>query len=126
MASKTKTKNIALLCAKLAIDKKSLDNVVLDISHSDFADFFVICSGTSTRHTAAIAENIEGELRKKKVHCSVEGASEGEWILVDAGDVIVHIFHEPQRENYALEEVWAKGERVEIPNEYYTSIAGEK
>jgi len=96
------------IAMRVAENKKASDVVVLDISKiSVIADYFLICTGRSTVHTKAIArhiiENIEDCLG---VHPRVEGLREGLWILLDYGDLIIHIFLEEQRHFYNLERLW--------------------
>jgi ribosome-associated protein len=111
----------ALLCARAAIDKKAENVRVLDLTGiSGFTDFFIICSGTSDRQVRAIIDSIEGEMKKAghEVIAS-EGFSEGRWVLLDFGDVVVHAFVDALREYYDLETLWADAPRVKIPAEFY-------
>lgn len=106
----------AILCARVALFFKALDLLLLDVSgQSSFADFFVICSGKSTRQVQGIAENVEARLKEHRVRpMGVEGASQGQWILMDYGDVIVHIFYEPVRTFYDLESLWSEAGKVRV------------
>lgn len=93
-----------------AVDsKKGLDPTILDLRGlSSELDAFFICHGTSTRHVKAVAEAIEEkliEIREKPLF--VEGLDEGTWVLMDCGDVGVHIFEEKTRAYYRLEELWS-------------------
>ncbi|HEY6292696.1 MAG TPA: ribosome silencing factor [Terriglobia bacterium] len=99
--------------------RKALDLTVLDLKGiSSFTDFFVICAGTSTRHTQAICDAIIEELKKKgSKPAHVEGYPQAEWILVDYLDFVVHIFLERAREFYDLERLWKKAARVPVPAE---------
>ncbi|MEM5787452.1 MAG: ribosome silencing factor [Syntrophobacteraceae bacterium] len=105
----------ALICAREASRFKALDLVVLDVSKlSSFADYFIICSGNSSRQVQSIAENVEEVLREGGTKpLGVEGKREGHWVLMDYGDVIVHIFYEPIRYFYDLESLWADAPRLE-------------
>jgi ribosome-associated protein len=77
---------------------------------SDFADYFVICTGTSDRMLQALADDLITRLRNQdRLHPRVEGASQEGWILVDYGDVIVHLFSPDRRDYYRLEDLWGKG-----------------
>ena len=100
-----------------ALDKKAIDLVVLDLRRgSAFTDFFVICTGASTRQVQAIADGIEDALRARGTKPAlVEGRGHAEWVLVDYFDFIVHVFTPATREFYALERLWGDAERVEIP-----------
>jgi ribosome-associated protein len=109
-------KKLALICRELALDKKAENPLVLDMrAISTITDFFVICTGTSSRHTRTIAENITKSLKsdhKILMHHS-DGATEGRWVVLDYIDVIVHIFDEETREIYSLETLWGDAEKVE-------------
>lgn len=105
----------ALLCAREASRFKALDLVVLDVAqYSSFADYFVICSGKSSRQVQGIAENVEAGLRSGGLRpIGIEGRREGHWVLMDYGDVILHVFYEPARCRYDLESLWADASRLE-------------
>ena len=75
---------------------------------TSIADYMVIASGSSSRQVAALAENIAFNLKQAKIKNSVEGKAGGQWVIVDALDVIVHIFYPETRNFYALEEMWNK------------------
>ena len=110
-------KEIAIVCSTIARDNKGEDIVALDVRGiSSFTDFFVILSGRSTRHVQALAESIESELRSKRIKTSrAEGLQEGKWVLLDFGDVVVHVFYHEQRAFYDLEGLWHDGVQIEIP-----------
>lgn len=112
------TRHIALRIAELAREKKAQRVVVLDMSRVvNFCDYFVIASGTSLRQVNALAEAIEEELAKRDIHPSSEVYPQDQsgWIALDFGQVIVHLFHKPLREFYALEELWSDAKRIRIP-----------
>jgi len=111
----------ALACARAAIDKKGENLKVLNLTElSGFTDYFVICSGMSDRQVQAIADSIEHELDSTGSEIlSIEGYGDGRWILMDCGDVIVHIFLDALREYYDLENLWADAPRMKIPSEFY-------
>jgi len=96
-----------------ALDKKAQDAVVIELGGiCSFTDYFLICNGTSTRHNQTIAEHIEETLKKQGVRpLHVEGLPEGEWILLDYVDFVVHIFSSRAREFYDLERLWRAGKR---------------
>ena len=96
-----------------ALDKKAQDPVVIELGEiCSFTDFFLICTGTSTRHNQTIAEHIEETLKKEGIRpLHVEGQTEGEWILLDYVDFVVHIFSARAREFYDLERLWRAGKR---------------
>ncbi|HEV2425466.1 MAG TPA: ribosome silencing factor [Terriglobia bacterium] len=101
---------------RAAQGRKALDLRVLNLEGvSSFTDFFVICSGTSTRHTQAICDAVIEELKKKGARPThIEGYAQAEWILVDYLNFVVHIFLERAREFYDLERLWKKAARVTI------------
>ncbi|MBI3630103.1 MAG: ribosome silencing factor [Candidatus Rokubacteria bacterium] len=94
--------------ARAALDKKALDLVVLDVRRiSGIADYFLLCSGRSTTHIQAIADAIRDELKAEGVRPRhVEGMPASGWILLDYGNILVHIFLEDTRAYYALERLW--------------------
>ena len=106
----------ALRCAELAFDKKAYDIRALDISRvSSIADFLVIISGSSDRQNQAIADNIRIGLKKYGKINDIEGASEGKWIVMDYGDVLVHIFQHDLRRYYDLDGLWNMAPLLELP-----------
>ena len=96
-----------------ALDKKAQDAVVIELGGiCSFTDYFLICTGTSTRHNQTIADSIEERLKLEGVRAlHIEGHSEGEWILIDYVDFVVHIFSARAREFYDLERLWRAGKR---------------
>jgi ribosome-associated protein len=91
-----------------ALDRKAQDLRVLHLGRvTDFTDYFLICSGTSDRQVQAIADAIQERLRAEKVRpLHVEGYSRAQWVLLDYGDLVVHVFQEEPRRFYALERLW--------------------
>ncbi len=91
-----------------ADDRKALDLKVLHLEKvTDFTDYFVLCSGTSERQVQAIADAVLERLREEKVRpLHMEGYNRGQWVLLDYGDFVVHIFQEEPRKFYALERLW--------------------
>lgn len=102
------------LSIQVGLDKKGEDIVVLDLSGiSSFTDIFVIMHGNSSRQNSAIAESLQRELKKvKRTPLSREGVKNAEWILLDYGDFIVHIFSKETREYYALEGLWSDAPKI--------------
>jgi len=100
-----------------AADKKALDLTVLDLRKGlAFTDYFVICTGATTRQVQAIADAIRDALHKDGTKPAlVEGVNRGEWVLIDYFDFVVHIFTPATREYYGLERLWGDAERIEIP-----------
>jgi ribosome-associated protein len=105
---------IAKLAVDAASDKKASDVVLLDIRElSIIADYFVICTGSNSRQIQAIASAIEDRLSEAKVPTrGREGAAETGWVLLDCGDVIVHIFGPMERDYYRLERLWSSAPTV--------------
>ncbi len=98
---------ILKMVLKCLEDGKAEDIVTIPLAgKTSIADYMVIASGTSSRQVAALSEHISLELKKAKVKNSIEGKSGGQWVIVDALDVIVHIFYPETRNFYALEEMW--------------------
>ncbi len=90
---------------------KAEDAVTIDLhGKSEIADYMVICSGRSTRQVSAISEKLVDRLKELLGYrCKVEGQDQGDWVLIDAGDVIVHVFRPEVREFYHLEKMWQSG-----------------
>lgn len=111
-----KPKEKALLIAELAKAKLADDIVVLDMRKvSSITDFFIIMSASSTKRCQAIAENIERGLSEKgEAVSSIEGSSEGIWVLVDAYDAVAHVFHGDIRKFYNLEGLWSDAPRLKL------------
>src|SRR5512136_2858638 len=108
----------ALKCALFALEKKALDVKVLEIGRlSSIADYLVLASGTSNKQTQAIADSIKKGLKKFGKALDVEGLREGNWVVIDYGDVIIHIFHENLRRYYDLDDLWNRAPLMEIPEE---------
>ena len=89
-------------------DDKAEEIVAIPLKgKSSMADHMVICSGRSSRQVAAISENLTDRLKQDVgVLCKVEGKDQGDWVLIDAGDVVVHVFRPEVREFYQLEKMW--------------------
>lgn len=98
---------LAVILASLE-DDKAEDVVTIDLrGRSDMADYMVICSGRSSRQVAAISEKLVDRLKQDHRRASkIEGKETGDWVLIDAGDVIVHVFRPEVREFYQLEKMW--------------------
>lgn len=99
-----------------AEDKKAIDPVVLKLVEiTAFADYFMVCSGNSARQVQAIADEIEDQLKQQKVRpLNIEGYNNAEWILMDYGSVIVHVFSENARRFYDLERLWRDAEKIDL------------
>lgn len=106
----------ALQVAEAALEKKALQIEIIDVRGKvDYADYVVVMSGRSDRQVGAIARGIEETMKKSGTRCSsVEGVQHGNWVLMDFGDVVVHIFHEDMRGYYDLESLWMDAARVDF------------
>lgn len=93
-------------------EKKGIDIKVLDIKGlSSIADYFVIVSGNSVRQVSALADEIEEKMDEKGINLeNIDGKTTSRWILLDYGDIIVHVFHKDEREYYDIERLWSKDE----------------
>ena len=102
-----------------ASDKKALAPVVLDLRNlAGFTDYFLITSGTNQRQVQAIADEVEARLKKEGTRpARIEGYKTAEWVLLDYGDFIVHIFEDKARRFYDLERLWRDAGQIELPPE---------
>ena len=110
-------KRVALAIAEAGLDKKAVNVEIIDVlGKVDYADYLVVMSGRSDRQVAALARGIEEDLKAKTgVRClGVEGATQGRWVLMDFGDVVVHVFHEDVRGYYDIESLWMDAARVPV------------
>lgn len=95
-------------------EKKARDLKIIDIHDlTTIAHYFIICSGTSVTHIKSLADEVEVKLKEKDVRpLRREGYNSARWILIDYGDIVVHIFHEEDRAFYSLERLWQDGKPV--------------
>ncbi|MBR2214908.1 MAG: ribosome silencing factor [Selenomonadaceae bacterium] len=102
------TEEIGRLACRAAADKKARDIVTMDMRQVMTAtDYFIICSANTSTQVRAIVDNIEEKLAEQAVPLShKEGYQESEWVLLDYGDIVVHVFRQEAREYYALERLW--------------------
>lgn len=113
--SQLTVEEIAQLAVKAAEEKKALDIVTLDIRGlSVIADYFVICHGNSETQVQSIASEIKKKMTEHGVKLDVEGFQQARWVLIDLGDVVVHIFHRDEREFYNLERLWGDAKLVQL------------
>jgi len=107
----------ATAIAVAALDKKAVGLEILDVAGKvDYADFLVLMTGRSDRQVGALAQGIEEALRKKgRRPISVEGTQEASWILMDYGDVVVHVFQDDARSLYDIEGLWLDVRRIPVP-----------
>ena len=116
----------AIRCAALSLDKKAHQVKILEIKRiSSIADYLVLATNLSDKQTQAIAESVRHGLKKYGKPLDIEGLKEGNWVVIDYGDVILHVFKEDLRRYYNLDELWADAPQVEIPAEYQWEKAAE-
>ncbi len=118
----------ALRGVNAALEKKAKDLVILNVKElSAFADYFIICSGTSDRQVRAVAAAIQENLKKTDIlPLGIEGEAAGQWVLMDYDDVIIHIFLDHVRNFYDLERLWSEAPRMDVPDETVTLKALSK
>lgn len=113
---------VAGLIVQGMLEKKGLKIITLDLRkiHNSVVDYFIICHATSTTHADTLAESVEETVKKSTGQNprQREGMQLREWILIDYFDVVAHIFLEPVRSFYRLEELWADAEKEEITEQY--------
>ncbi|HXM33916.1 MAG TPA: ribosome silencing factor [Pyrinomonadaceae bacterium] len=122
LPSETKVEELderIVMALHAAGEKKALEIVVLDLRNiANFTDYFLIASGANERQVQAISDEVVEKLKKSGTPAArVEGYRAAEWILMDYGDFIVHVFADKARKFYDLERLWREGKRVELPAE---------
>ena len=113
------SKDRALLAADYALDKKAFNLRILEVKGlSSLTDYLLIASGRSDRQVQAIAEGVRLGLKQDHdtLPLAVEGMNEGRWVLLDYGDVMVHVFQEPVRDFYDLDGLWSEAPTVSLPD----------
>jgi ribosome-associated protein len=105
------------MAVRAASDKKAIDLIALDLREiASFTDYFLIASGTNTRQVQAISDEIVEQLKRAGTRAArVEGYSTAEWVLLDYGDFIVHVFENKARRFYDLERLWREAARIALP-----------
>jgi ribosome-associated protein len=114
------SKRVALACAEAGLDKKAVNVVILDVRGKvDYADYLVVMSGRSERQVQALARGISEDVQEKtKTKClSVEALPGSSWVLMDFGDVVVHVFYDDVRGYYDLESLWMDARRIPVPGQ---------
>lgn len=117
-----------LLCINASLKRKAKNLTILNLKElSSFADYFIICSGTSDRQVQAIAASIHENLKEYGiVPLGIEGESLGKWVLMDYEDVIIHVFYEPIREFYDIERLWPDAPRMDVGDDVAEMTALDK
>ena len=113
------TRQKILLAVNAALEKKAKNIVILNIKNvTSFADYTVICSGTSDRQVQSIAASIEGSKKQAgALPLGIEGEKGGRWVLMDYADIVVHVFYEPVREFYDIERLWSDAPKMEVADD---------
>jgi len=112
-------RELALIAMEAASDKKAEDIVALDVSHLlVVTEYFIIATGRTNIQVRAIADEVEEQLRDKCGEKPIgrEGIGEDKWILLDYGDVVIHVFQPAERDFYRLERLWSDAPRLELPD----------
>ena len=106
----------ALLCLRIIKERKALQPVLFDLGGlTAITDYFLVTSGNSSRQVQAISRHLARRMREEGFRAQgIEGEQEGHWVLMDYGDVVIHIFYEPVREFYDLEGLWVEAPRIDI------------
>lgn len=108
---------LVAMAARTLVNQKGLEPVILDVRGlSSLGDYFIICSGTSKRHVQALAQHLQEALGQAGVKpLGVEGLEDGQWVLLDYVDLVIHLFITPLREFYDLEGLWVEANRLPLP-----------
>ena len=106
----------ALLASRIIKERKAINPVLFEVGKlTSIADYFLIASGNSSRQVQAIGRHLSRRMREKGLKAyGVEGEREGHWILMDYGDLVIHIFYQPVREFYDLEGLWIEAPRIRL------------
>jgi ribosome-associated protein len=123
-----RTRDKAKLCLKIIHERKAIDPVLFEVGQlTSITDYFLLASGNSSRQVQAMTRHLQRRMREEGFRPSgIEGAQEGHWVLLDYGDVVVHIFYQPVREFYDLEGLWIDAPRVNLDRENSASIEALK
>jgi ribosome-associated protein len=108
---------MAMAAIEAALEKKALEPVLIDVTEQGtYTDYILVVSGRSDRHVQAVADGVIDAMKRERgsVPIGVEGKRDGHWVLIDFGDIIVHVFYHPMREFYDLEGLWVDAPRVQV------------
>lgn len=119
-----KTIDKAFLCLKIIKERKAIDPILIQVDKlTSITDYFLITSGNSSRQVQAIARHLSKRMQEEGLKAyGVEGEQEGQWILMDYGDVVIHIFYQPVREFYDLEGLWIEAPRIDMGYRAYDHV----
>ncbi len=106
----------ALLCLKIIKERKALDPILFEVGKlTSITDYFLIASGNSNRQVQAINQHLSKRMREEGFRAyGVEGERQGHWILMDYGEVVIHLFYQPVREFYDLEGLWTEAKKIDL------------
>jgi ribosome-associated protein len=109
----------AILASEIIRERKAINPVLFEVGKlTSITDYFLITSGNSSRQVQAISRHLSRKMRDKGLKAyGVEGEKEGHWILMDYGDLVIHIFYQPVREFYNLEGLWIEAPRIDLDND---------
>ena len=118
----------AKLCLKIINERKAMDPVLFEVGQlTSITDYFLLASGNSSRQVQAITRHLQRRMREEGFKPDgIEGEQEGHWVLMDYGDVVIHLFYQPVREFYDLEGLWIDAPRVNLNGENLESIEASK
>ncbi|MBW1997530.1 MAG: ribosome silencing factor [Deltaproteobacteria bacterium] len=108
--------NKALLCLRIVKERKAINPILIEVGRlTSVTDYFLIASGSSTTQVQAISRHLSTRMREEGFRAyGVEGEQEGNWVLMDYGDVVIHVFYEPVRAYYDLEGFWIEATRIDV------------
>jgi ribosome-associated protein len=106
----------AKLCLKIIMERKAINPVLFEVGKLlSITDYFLIASGNSSRQVQAIARHLQRRMREQGFRPDgIEGEQEGHWVLMDYGDLVIHLFYKPIREFYDLEGLWIEAPRLDV------------
>ncbi|WP_043497589.1 ribosome silencing factor [Georgenia sp. SUBG003] len=127
MAADDRSRHLAVVAARAAADKKAQEIIALDVSERlVLTDVFLVVSGANERQVKAIVDAVDEALHKEGAKAvRKEGVGEARWVLMDYGDVVVHVQHEEDREYYALERLWKDCPVVDLPADLHAPVDGD-
>jgi ribosome-associated protein len=115
------------LAVRTIVAHKGIDTVLLKVNEfCSFADYFIICSGGSRRHVQALAQHLEEALARTGLKpLGVEGLEDGQWVLLDYNIMVIHIFLEPMRDFYNLEDLWSDAPKIQIDQDNESAFSSQ-
>jgi ribosome-associated protein len=127
VAADDRSRHLAVVAARAAADKKAEEIIALDVSERlVLTDVFLVVSGANERQVKAIVDAVDEALHKEGAKAvRKEGVSEARWVLMDYGDIVVHVQHEEDREYYALERLWKDCPVVDLPADLHVPADGD-